>query len=64
MHDRLVDGQVVRMLTGIDFYTRECLTLVTDRRFQGKDAASVLDDLIERHVRPQIIQCDQGTKYT
>ena len=64
MHDRLMDGRLVRVLTVIDVFTRECLALAAGSRFRGEDVAGVLGDLTERHGRPEVIQCDQGTEFT
>ncbi len=64
MHDELMDGRRMRVLTVIDVFTRECLVLEARRRFRGTDVAMILGDLIERHGTPETIQCDQGTEFT
>lgn len=64
MHDELFDGKKIRVLTVIDVFTRECLELEVRKNFRGVDVAQVLSKLVERHGKPQTIQCDQGTEFT
>jgi len=64
MHDALADGRLVRVLTLIDTYTRECLALIAQPRFTGEHVASVLQDLSATRPRPQRITVDNGTEFT
>jgi putative transposase len=64
MHDCLADGRSFRVLTIVDVFTRECLVLEARKRFRGEDVAKVLSRLIQKHGRPETIQCDQGTEFT
>jgi putative transposase len=64
MHDELVDGRRMRVLTIIDVFTRECLALEARKKFRGTDVAMVLGKLVEQHGTPETIQCDQGTEFT
>jgi len=42
VHDVLLTGDKIRVLTVIDRYTRECLTLVPQPRFSGAEVGAVL----------------------
>lgn len=64
MHDRLADGRLMRVLTVIDVFTRECLALVADKTFRGENVAGILSHLTKLHGPPDMIQCDQGTEFT
>jgi putative transposase len=64
MHDRLADGRLLRVLTVIDVFTRECLALQASKSFRGEDVAGVLSELTQVHGQPEMIQCDQGTEFT
>jgi putative transposase len=64
MHDTLVDGRLLRVLTLIDSYTRECLALVAHSRFRGEDVAAVLQHLGTRRALPRRITVDNGTEFT
>jgi len=64
MHDEFLDGRKMRVLTVIDVFTRECLALEARKTFRGTDVVTILSDLVERHGKPETIQCDQGTEFT
>jgi putative transposase len=64
MHDTLVDGRLLRVLTLIDSYTRECLALVARSRFRGEDVAAVLEHLGHRRALPARLTVDNGTEFT
>lgn len=57
-------GRRFRILAVIDDFTRECLALVADTSLSGLRVARELDDLIQRHGRPQAIVSDNGTELT
>lgn len=42
VHDVLLPGEKIRVLTVIDRHTRECLALVPQHRFNGAEAGVVL----------------------
>ena len=50
IHDRLVDGRQVRVLEGMDHYSRECLALCVDTSLPGLRVVRVLDSLIDQYV--------------
>jgi len=62
--DRTSDGRPIRMLTMIDEYTRECLTIRVDRTLKAYD---VIDQLAETFVQrgaPDYIRSDNGSEFT
>jgi putative transposase len=64
MHDTLADGRLVRVLTLIDTFTRECLALVARPRFTGHEVARVLQDVGTGRPLPRRITVDNGTEFT
>ena len=64
MHDELLDGRKMRVLTVIDVFSRECLALEARKTFRGTDVAAILSELLAQHGKPETIQCDQGTEFT
>jgi putative transposase len=65
MHDTLGTGQVIRIFTLVDVYTRECLALAVAPRFTGSDVARLLTAAQgQRGTLPARIQCDNGTEFT
>jgi putative transposase len=64
MHDLLADGRLVRVLTLIDSYTRECLALRAQTRFGGDDVTRVLTEVGTRRSFPQRITVDNGSEFT
>ena len=63
VHDRLVDGRPVRILTVIDQFTRECVALVAAPTWRGEDVAAVLETVVPMHGVPQSITVDNGTEF-
>ena len=43
---RLSDGRWIRVLTVVDQFTRECLTLHTDTALSGEKVAVALDEIV------------------
>jgi putative transposase len=64
MHDTLLDGRLLRVLTLIDSHTRECLALVGSPRFRGADVADVLTQVGVTRGLPTRITVDNGTEFT
>jgi transposase InsO family protein len=61
---RTDDGRLVRILTIIDEYTRECLSIVVARNITSQDVLDKLTDLfIERGI-PCHIRSDNGPEFT
>jgi putative transposase len=64
VHDAMAAGRAIRVLSVVDAYTRECLTLEVDTSFASRRVTRALDEIIARHGRPQAIRCDNGPELT
>ena len=64
VHDRLVGGRSLRLLTVVDTHTRECLWIEADRSLSGTRVARVLDQLIDLRGKPDSILTDNGSEFT
>jgi putative transposase len=61
---RLSDGRWIRVLTVVDQYTRECLTLLADTALSGEKVAMELSKIVIRRGAPQSITVDNGTEFS
>ena len=59
---RLSDGRWIRVLTVVDQYTRECLTLHADTALSGEKVAAALDKIVADRER-RTITVDNGTEF-
>lgn len=65
VHDTLLSGRTVRVLTVLDVYSRECVALEAGVRFRGEDVGRVLSAAAERRGSlPKVISVDNGTEFT
>jgi len=64
VHERTRDGRALRMLTVLDEYTRECLAIEVQRRFNHRDVLRVLSRLFVKHGPPDHIRSDNGSEFT
>jgi len=64
VQDRTHDGRAIKMLTVIDEFTRECLTINVARRLRHDDVLACLTDLFTRHGPPDHIRSDNGSEFT
>ncbi len=55
---RLPDGRWIRVLTVVDQYTRECVTLLADNTLSGEKVASALDKALVQRGVPESITVD------
>ena len=62
--DAFTDGRRFRVLTIVDDYSRECLSLVADTSLSGLRVAIELDTLIRDRGKPNTIVSDNGTELT
>ena len=51
------------MLTVIDEYSRECLTIEVQRRFRSQDVLDVISDLFITQGVPEHIRSDNGPEF-
>jgi putative transposase len=61
---RTHDGRAFRMLTVIDEFTRESLTIEVGRRLRSDDVLHLLAELFVRHGPPDHIRSDNGSEFT
>jgi len=61
---RTADGRALRILTILDEYTRECLSILVQRQIRSQDLISVLTDLFLRRGIPEYIRSDNGPEFT
>ena len=62
--DRTHDGRAIRMLTVVDEYTRECLTIDVARRLNSQDVLYRLGELFVHRGSPVYIRSDNGPEFT
>ncbi len=63
VHDYTYDGRVIKMLTIIDEYSRECLAIKVSRRLSSLDVLEQLADLFLIHGAPKYIRSDNGPEF-
>ena len=62
--DSLATGRMVRILSVVDAFTRECLALEADTSLGSGRVARVLDRLIEERGRSENVRSDNGPEFT
>ena len=61
--DRCANGQVLKCLTIVDEYTRECLVITVSGRIRSSDVIEQLARLISLHGAPRHLRSDNGTEF-
>jgi len=64
VHDQLLDGRKIRVLTGIDKWSRERVLLEADFAFTGQSVVQALEELSAHRPMPRAITVDNGTEFT
>jgi putative transposase len=62
--DGLATGRMVRILSVVDAYTRECLALEADTSLGSGRVPRVLERLIGERGRPENVRSDNGPEFT
>lgn len=62
--DGLANGRMVRILSVVDAYTRECLALEADVNLGSGRVTRVLEQLIEERGCPENLRSDNGPEFT
>ena len=62
--DGLATGRMVRILSVVDAYTRECLALEADTSLGSGRVTRVLERLIAERGRPEAVRSDNGPEFT
>ena len=63
LFDRTMDGRQVKVLSVLDEYTRECLTLNSARSMGAQSVACILDQLADEHGTPAFVRSDNGPEF-
>jgi len=64
MAARIQDGRAFRILTLLDEYTRECLSITVARRITAQDVIYELGELFLERGIPEHIRSDNGPEFT
>jgi transposase InsO family protein len=64
VHARTHDGRPLRMLTLVDEYTRECLSIDVARRLDSEDVLERLTWLFVTRGVPEYLRSDNGSEFT
>jgi len=62
--DGLATGRMVRVLSIVDVYTRECVALEVDTGFASRRVMRVLDEVMAQPDRPAASGSDNGPEFT
>ena len=62
--DALATGRGIRVLTVVDAFTRENLSLEVDTSLSSRRVTRALEAVIERRGMPEAIRCDNGPELT
>jgi putative transposase len=61
---RQPNGRWIRVLTAVDQFTRECVTLLADNTLSGEKVAAALNKVLLQRGAPESIIVDSGTDFT
>lgn len=64
VHDRMANGRMLRVLSIVDTFTRECLALEVDTCLPSRRVTRVLDRVIAEPGKPERIRMDNGAELT
>jgi len=64
VHDAVASGRVIRVLSMVDEYTRECLTLEVDTSFASRRVTRALEKILIEREKPLTLRCDNGPEFT
>lgn len=62
--DALATGRGIRVLTVVDAFTRENLSLEVDTSLSSRRVTRALEAIVERRGNPEAIRCDNGPELT
>ena len=62
--DGLSTGRMVRILSVVDAFTRECLALEADSSLGSDRVTRVIERLIEERGKPEAVRSDNGPEFT
>ena len=64
VHDQMLDGRAFQVLTVIDQWSRESVTLEANFRLTGRCVGKALDEAALQRGWPKAITVDNGTEFT
>jgi transposase InsO family protein len=64
VHDRTHEGRPLRILTIVDEFTRECLSMDVERKLGSEDVLERLAVLFAARGTPEFIRSDNGAEFT
>lgn len=63
VQDRLIHGRTYKMLTVIDEYTRQCLTVKAQFQVGSQEVLETLSDLFIQYGKPDYVRSDNGSEF-
>jgi len=63
VQDRLLHGQAYKMLTVIDEYSRQCLTVKAQFQMGSQEVLEILSELCIRYGKPNYLRSDNGSEF-
>ena len=63
VHDRLSWGGGIRLLTVVDEFTRECLSIRVERSLRSEDVKATLAALFQDYGKPLYLRSDNGSEF-
>ncbi len=63
IHDKMVRGGSLKMLTVLDEYTRECRVIHVDRHINAETVRAIMQKLLGWHGAPKYIRSDNGCEF-
>ena len=63
VQDRLLHGRPYKILTVIDAYTRQCLTVKAQFQIRSQEVLETLGDLFIHHDKPDYVRSDNGSEF-
>lgn len=64
VHDRLANGQTLKLLCVLDEHTRECLAIEVGKSLRNQDVILTLSRLMRIYGKPAFIRSDNGAEFT
>ncbi len=61
--DNLFNGKKLRMLTAVDCFTRECLSIHVGRSLKGEDVVNVVEAIAKQRGAPKTVKTDNGSEF-
>jgi len=63
MHDACMNGRNLKLLTGVDEFTREALNITVATSLRSRQVKAVLAQLFQEHGAPQFLRSDNGPEF-